>query len=92
MGKKAGKECVPRSGRTPLFRDGRGAQKKADPNHLYLGSRLHGRGINEATITAAGACDVISINYYHRWEPEVDRMKAWEKWSGRPFFVSEFVP
>ncbi|MDF7825440.1 hypothetical protein P4B35_15545 [Pontiellaceae bacterium B12227] len=66
------------------------ALKKADPNHLYLGSRLHGRCINEATVSAAGACDIISINYYHRWEPEEDRMEDWEAWSGRPFFVSEF--
>lgn len=66
------------------------AMKKADPNHLFLGSRLHGRCISPATVTAAGACDVISINYYHRWEPEEDRMEDWEKWSGRPFFISEF--
>ncbi len=66
------------------------AIKKADPNHLYIGSRLHGRNISEPVIRAAGACDVISINYYHRWEPEVERMKNWEEWSGRPFFVSEF--
>jgi hypothetical protein len=66
------------------------ALKKADPNHLYLGSRLHGRCINPATITAAGACDIISINYYHRWVPEEERMKNWETWSGRPFFISEF--
>lgn len=66
------------------------ALKKADPNHLYLGSRLHGRCINPATITAAGVCDVISVNYYHRWKPEEERLANWEKWSGRPFFVSEF--
>jgi hypothetical protein len=66
------------------------ALKKADPNHLYLGSRLHGRCINPATITAAGACDIISVNYYHRWEPEQERLANWEEWSGRPFFVSEF--
>jgi hypothetical protein len=66
------------------------ALKKADPNHLYLGSRLHGRCISEPVIRAAGSCDVISINYYHRWEPEKDRIEAWEEWSGRPFFVSEF--
>ncbi len=66
------------------------ALKKADPNHLYIGSRLHGRCINEATITAAGACDIISINYYHRWEPEEERMEDWETWSGSPFFIGEF--
>jgi hypothetical protein len=66
------------------------AIKKADPNHLYIGSRLHGRNICEPVLRAAGACDVISINYYHRWEPEEERMENWEEWSGRPFFVSEF--
>jgi hypothetical protein len=66
------------------------ALKKADPHHLYLGSRLHGRCISEPVIRAAGACDVISINYYHRWTPEKERMAQWEQWSGRPFFVSEF--
>ncbi|MDF7799353.1 hypothetical protein P4C99_07750 [Pontiellaceae bacterium B1224] len=67
-----------------------GAIHKADPNHMYLGSRLHGRSISPATITAAGACDIISINYYHRWEPEQSRMKDWENWSNSPFFISEF--
>jgi hypothetical protein len=66
------------------------AIRKADPNHMYLGSRLHGRSINPATITAAGACDIISVNYYHRWEPEESRMKDWEEWSNSPFFISEF--
>jgi hypothetical protein len=66
------------------------ALKKADPNHLYIGSRLHGRCISEPVIRAAGACDVISINYYHRWLPEEERMENWEEWSESPFFVSEF--
>lgn len=66
------------------------ALKEADPDHLFLGSRLHGRCISEPVIRAAGTCDVISINYYHRWEPEEERMEEWEDWSGRPFFVSEF--
>ncbi len=66
------------------------ALRKADPNHLYIGSRLHGSSINPATIAAAGACDIISVNYYHRWEPEEDRMEEWEELSNSPFFVSEF--
>lgn len=66
------------------------ALKKADPNHLFLGSRIHGRCINESVIRASAVCDIISVNYYHRWEPEKKRIRDWEKWSGRPFFVSEF--
>ena len=66
------------------------ALKKADPNHLYIGSRLHGRCINPPVMRGSAACDIISINYYHRWLPEEERAKDWAKWSGRPFFVSEF--
>lgn len=66
------------------------ALKKADPNHLYIGSRLHGRCINESVLRASAACDVVSINYYHRWNPEKDRTSEWEEWSGRPFLVGEF--
>lgn len=66
------------------------ALKKADPNHLYIGSRLHGRCINESVLRASAACDVVTINYYHRWVPEKDRTSDWLKWSGRPFIASEF--
>jgi len=66
------------------------ALKQADPNHLYIGSRLHGRCISEPVIKAAGACDVVSINYYHRWEAERERTKSWTKWSQKPFLVGEF--
>ena len=66
------------------------ALKKADPNHLYIGSRLHGRCISEPVLKAAGACDVVSINYYHRWEAEKEVTKNWTRWSRRPFLVGEF--
>ena len=66
------------------------ALKKADPNHLYIGSRLHGRCINEPVLKAAGACDVVSVNYYHRWEVEKERTKDWTRWSQKPFLVGEF--
>lgn len=66
------------------------ALKKADPNHLYIGSRIHGRCINESVLRASNACDIVSINYYHRWVPEKDRARDWEKWSERPFLVGEF--
>lgn len=66
------------------------ALEKADPNHLYIGSRLHGRCINESVLRASEVCDVVSINYYHRWEGEKDRTRDWTKWSERPFLVGEF--
>lgn len=66
------------------------ALKKADPNHLYIGSRLHGRCISEPVLRAANACDVVTINYYHAWEPNEMKAANWEKWSERPFIVSEF--
>ena len=48
------------------------AVRKADPQHLILGSRLHDwskytQGIVEA---CARYCDVVSVNYYARWQPE----------------------
>ena len=66
------------------------ALKKADPNHLFLGSRLNGRNISEPVFRGSSACDVISVNYYHRWQPEKDRTANWTKWSHRPFLVGEF--
>ena len=64
--------------------------KKYDPNHLYIGSRLHGRCINEPVIRGANVCDVISINYYHSWEPDEKKTASWTKWSEKPFLVGEF--
>ena len=66
------------------------ALKKSDPNHLYLGSRLHGKSISEPVLRGANACDVVSINYYHRWTPEKKRTADWTKWSEKPFLVGEF--
>lgn len=66
------------------------AIKKHDPNHLYLGSRVHGKCINPATFKGSSAVDVVSVNYYHRWTPEPDRITAWAKASGRPVLISEW--
>jgi hypothetical protein len=68
------------------------AIKKYDPNHLYLGSRLH---FYELTVKpffkAAGKyVDVIAINYYRVWTPVEKDMKNWEAWSGKPFIVTEW--
>ena len=66
------------------------ALKKVDPNHLYIGSRLHGRCISEPVLRAASACDIVSINFYHSWEPDSSKTADWTKWSDRPFLVGEF--
>ena len=64
--------------------------KKFDPNHLYLGSRLHGRAISEPVLKASESCDVVSINLYHRWEPDPKATAKFTEWSTRPFLVGEF--
>jgi hypothetical protein len=68
------------------------ALKKADPNHLYLGSRLHGGAKNiESVLRAAGKfCDIVSINYYGSWTPKQELMKKWGEWAGKPFMITEF--
>jgi hypothetical protein len=68
------------------------AIKKYDPNHLYLGSRLH---FYELTVKpffkAVGKyVDVIAINYYRVWTPVIEDMRKWEEWSGKPFIVTEW--
>ncbi len=66
------------------------AIKTCDPNHLYVGSRIHGRTIVEPVFRGARAADVVSVNYYHRWSAEHERMDRWIAASGRPFLVSEW--
>lgn len=67
---------------------------KVDKDMLYLGSRLHGTPkYMEHVIRAAGRwCDVISINYYSRWDVELTgAVKDWETWApDAPFIVTEF--
>ena len=68
------------------------AIKKVDPNHLYLGSRFHGRVLNYPEVfRAAGPwVDVVSLNYYGYWTPVKDRMDMWERESKKPFLITEW--
>jgi len=68
------------------------AIRQNDPNHMYLGSRLHGSPKNiESIVRAAGKyCDIVSINYYGSWTPDKTWMKNWGDWSGKPFMITEF--
>lgn len=68
------------------------AIRKYDPNHLYLGSRLHGRPKNtEGIIRAIGRyADIISINYYGQWEPSSRYFDQWARWADKPVLITEF--
>lgn len=70
------------------------AIKAFDPQMLYLGTRLHGEYKTQEVVTAAGKyCDVVSINYYGNWTPQIEvggRVAEWEQWSNKPFLVTEF--
>ena len=68
------------------------AIRRYDPNHMYLGSRLHGRAKRTwPVIEAAGRyCDIVSINYYNHWTPSEEHMENWGKLAGKPFIITEF--
>jgi hypothetical protein len=64
--------------------------KSIDPNHLVMGSRLHGAGKRIEPIIRAAAeyLDVVTINYYNSWGP--DLTTEWEKWMDKPFLITEW--
>jgi hypothetical protein len=68
------------------------AIRKHDPNHLYVGSRLHSSAKDNPHLFRAAHpyVDVISINYYGQWAPGAKQMADWAAWSDRPFFITEF--
>jgi hypothetical protein len=68
------------------------ALRRHDPNHLYLGSRLHSDELkNRSVFEAAGKyLDVISINYYRSWAPDAAQLQQWESWSGKPLLITEW--
>lgn len=71
------------------------ALKKYMPNHLYLGSRLHGRprGIKQVVEASARYCDVISVNFYDYPTPneEITHPKKWGEWTqDKPCLITEF--
>lgn len=70
------------------------AIRKIDPNHMYLGCRFTQQKqelISKAIFQASGKyMDIISINHYHKWQPEAAQMAQWAEWSGKPFLITEF--
>ncbi|QNN24164.1 hypothetical protein HED60_18445 [Planctomycetales bacterium ZRK34] len=67
------------------------AIRKYDPNHIYLGSRLHGRDVQlrELFETAGKYCEVVAVNLYNVWTPG-EEVKRLSEWSGRPLIISEW--
>ena len=68
------------------------AIKKADPNHMYLGARLHGAVLRRPSVFQACGkyVDVVSCNYYGAWTPDPSRITQWVQWSGRPVIITEW--
>ncbi len=68
------------------------AIKKADPNHLYLGSRFHGSDLRQAAVFRGCApyIDVVAVNYYHAWTPDAQLMDSWLAWAQKPFLITEW--
>jgi hypothetical protein len=67
------------------------AIKKYDPNHLYLGSRLHGGALSKPSIYIESGkyVDIISINCYSVWTPSRTSMDMWSA-GKKPFLITEF--
>ncbi len=68
------------------------AIRKHDPNHLILGSRFHGRVLKvPALFEAAGQyLDVVSVNYYRAWTPDIKLLNSWENGSKKPILITEW--
>lgn len=73
------------------------AIKKYDPNHLYLGTRIHGKPRDcETVVTIASKyCDIVSVNYYNYVFPsdQICNPAKWGKWLqqyDKPCMITEF--
>jgi hypothetical protein len=67
------------------------AIKKYDPNHMFLGSRIHTAKDNPYLFRAAGKyADAVSVNYYGVWTPNRTSLRNWEQWSGKPVLITEW--
>lgn len=68
-----------------------GIVRRHDPNHMILGSRLHGRPRSIRYVVEASHkyCDVTSVNFYDRYAPE--DLIAQDSWTqDKPCMVTEF--
>ena len=65
---------------------------KVDPNHMYMGNRIHSNNKDsEGYLRAAGQyVDLLTVNLYGGLEPSIETIKTMYKYSGVPFIVTEF--
>ena len=69
------------------------AIKKYDPNHMVLGPRVNISSAreNKYFMQAAGPyVDILAVNYYGVWTPNIAANVNWGKNLGKPFMVTEF--
>ena len=68
------------------------AIRTADPNHLYLGSRLHGSDHRRPELYRACGrhADVVSMNYYGAWSPDAALLAQLSGAAGRPLMITEW--
>jgi hypothetical protein len=68
------------------------AIKAADPNHLYLGSRLLGTSARKHGVLRGCAkyVDVLSVNYYYAWSPDRRLTASWLEHTGKPYLITEW--
>ena len=68
------------------------AIRKYDPNHMVIGARFYGYELCVAPLFQAVGkhLDVVSINYYNEWTPDLRRMQHWADWSQKPFIITEW--
>lgn len=65
--------------------------KKYDPNHLTIGTRMHGAAVESKPVwqECAKYLDIISVNVYHKWDVyKYHRM--FETLADHPFLVTEY--
>ena len=74
------------------YKVSRDAIMAADPNHMYLGSRVAGDcKVNEGYHRAAGHyLDIITVNLYDGLNPSAETITSIYRNSGKPFIVTEF--
>ena len=68
------------------------AIRAADPNHLYLGSRLHGSDHRKPELYRACGrhADIVSMNYYSAWGPDPALLAQLSGAAARPLMVTEW--
>ena len=66
--------------------------KKFDPNHMYIGSRIHAAVKDNAFFlnTMVKYVDIASINYYGFWNLSDKHKKLFSTQLTKPYFITEF--